>query len=102
MASENSDDPNFEICSLDENQVEKACEDLRVKNAELKKAINHMIKENTLYKKKYNEMKSQLTDLNKLLEKNAQVFHQLFDDAQSALQMGRTSSTIKKKNCFIF
>jgi hypothetical protein len=54
MASENSDDPNFEICSLDENQVEKACEDLRVKNAELKKAINHMIKENTLYKKKYN------------------------------------------------
>jgi hypothetical protein len=91
MASENSDDPNFEICSLDENQVEKACEDLRVKNAELKKAINHMIKENTLYKKKYNEMKSQLTDLNKLLEKNAQVFHQLFDDAQSALQMGRTS-----------
>jgi hypothetical protein len=34
--------------------VEKACEDLRVKNAELKKAINHMIKENTLYKKKYN------------------------------------------------
>jgi hypothetical protein len=40
--------------SLDENQVEKACEDLRVKNAELKKAINHMIKENTLYKKKYN------------------------------------------------
>jgi hypothetical protein len=43
-------------------------------------------------------MKSQLTDLNKLLEKNAQVFHQLFDDAQSALQMGRTSSTIKKKN----
>jgi septation ring formation regulator EzrA len=95
MASENSDDPNFEISlspgSLDENQVEKACEDLRVKNAELKKAINHMIKENTLYKKKYNEMKSQLTDLNKLLEKNAQVFHQLFDDAQSALQMGRTS-----------
>jgi hypothetical protein len=47
-------------------------------------------------------MKSQLTDLNKLLEKNAQVFHQLFDDAQSALQMGRTSSTIKKKKLFYF
>ncbi|XP_063916544.1 uncharacterized protein LOC135132397 isoform X2 [Zophobas morio] len=73
------------------DELQEALAELKNKNVELKKIISYIQTDNSSYKQKYKCMRKKLLNLTDLLEKNAKVCNQLFDNAKCALQLSRVS-----------